>query len=194
MGELFAFLAKSSVTDPLARIGGEHCERYSRLLKKSFSLGSRNPAAEKDCFTSAELGLLVSVLFSTSSHMEDALVVLPKDGPGPPQGKSVPVGISPSYFYQEQNLTPPESTRAGQRLHFVSGERAYLRERTLCPSTWRLQHPRKCLIAEPRSLPPIFILLFTSLNCLNILVIILGCFDLKELKPFFSDKADRCFD
>ena len=129
-----------------------------QVVKKSFSLGSRNPAAEKGCFTRADLGLLTSVFHCQPTQVTRRVPWLScqKMGPGHTKGKVFLWATA--FFIFTINKTSDLQSRCvqGQRHGCLSGERTYLLERAPCPSTWRLQHPCKCLISEPRSLHPSF--------------------------------------
>lgn len=60
-----------------------------QVVKKSFSLGSRNPAAQKDCFTQADLSLLMSVFYFQPTQATWRMLWLScqKRNPGHTKGK-----------------------------------------------------------------------------------------------------------
>lgn len=87
------FSAKSRVSPsqrPRGALGALHLVGCLKII----SWESRNPALRK----AVSLANQCFPLPVNPCHMEGALIVLPKDGPRPHQGESVPVGTSPFLF------------------------------------------------------------------------------------------------
>lgn len=154
-GDLLPFLPRAERQPPSQGPGGT-LRALQQVVKKTFSLGSRNPTAEKDCFIRADLGLLAHIFHFQPAQVTRRMLWLScqKMGLGHTKAK-VFLWASALFIFtlnKTSDLRSPDAQ--GQWQGFLSGDRTYLLERTPCPSTWCLQHPCKCLISEPHSLPP----------------------------------------
>lgn len=84
-------------------------------------------------------------------HMEGTLSCL--KGPATPKGKCS-CRHQPFFAFIMNKTSDFWAPRVQGQWHiFLSGQRIYLLERTLFPSTWCLHHLWKCLILEPHLLP-----------------------------------------
>lgn len=112
LGELFAFPTSSRVTTPSRGPGGT-LWALQQVVKKPFSQQKSHCWERLLHVSRFGLANQCFLLLANTSHTEDALVVLPKDGPRPHQGNNVSVGNSTFYFYHELNLRPLESMCTG---------------------------------------------------------------------------------
>lgn len=125
IGRTFCRLCQKQSDNTPRRDPGEYCELSCRLLKNHFHKKQKSRCSER-LLHASRFGLANErfLLPANPSHMEDALVVLPKEEPRPHQGKSVLWAIA--VFTSTMNK-PPESTCAG------TTARSSLRREDLCP-------------------------------------------------------------